>query len=221
MTALIVVLAIALFLILLLSVNIRIRLLYSGELVGVLRVLFFKFRLFPEKAPKKSLTVKQLRRLEKKEEKKKQKKAAKKKKKGNSTTEKNVKKEKKKRTFSDIRELISEISEIALHFVKRFFPKLHVDIHKLNLTVATNDAAKTALTYGAVCQSVSYLIALLEENSKLKIKPRAIDVNTDYTKEKFDADIDIELYLRLGNIISLGFSTLTKYIKQQAKKGGK
>ena len=55
------------------------------------------------------------------------------------------------------------------------------------------------------------------------VKPfvaRAINVNTDYTTDKFNAEVDIELYLTIANILSLGSSTLIRYLKQQMKKGG-
>ena len=65
-----------------------------------------------------------------------------------------------------------------LWIVKRFkFRKF-----KLDLTVATDDAANTAVRYGEVCAAAYPVLSLL--HSVLDIKPKEINISADFDKTK-------------------------------------
>ncbi|MCL2518792.1 MAG: DUF2953 domain-containing protein, partial [Oscillospiraceae bacterium] len=82
--------------------------------------------------------------------------------------------------------------------------------------VATDDAAKTALLYGAVSQSVVYLLEIIQKNVK-KVKKGRILVVSDFTGTDFDARINITFKLRVWQILSLALKTAFTYIKSKSK----
>ncbi|MCL2518846.1 MAG: hypothetical protein FWF15_09820, partial [Oscillospiraceae bacterium] len=136
-------LGILLFLISLFFLWVKVRIIYNETLKVTVGVLFFNFKLIPAK--------------EKKE---------KKPKKGKEITLEKVVEEKKEEVKPNILELISLIKNIITKITEQFNKHLNVSIKELHIKVATDDAAKTALLYGAVSQSVVYLLEIIQKNVK-------------------------------------------------------
>ena len=175
---------------------------YSDDFLVVLKILFIKIQLFPKKTKKTPtrLTKKQLLRLEKKKAKKAAKKAGKKSKKQgggeNSDGEKSNKKSKK----LGIVENLTVIKDIFASVAPKLAKYLKITLAKIYIAVATGDAAKTAITYGVVSQSVAYLVEALDQNANLKGKPD-VSVTVDYLAEKTCADLEIKLSLRVWQVL--------------------
>ena len=105
------------------------------------------------------------------------------------------------------------ILAIVKVFFGRFGHHLHIDLTRLRLTVATGDAAKTAILYGAVCQSLAYLLALLDRITHLRAPSPDVDVTADFLGEKSSADVKIVLSLRLGGALSILVSVAVAFLK--------
>lgn len=111
---------------------------------------------------------------------------------------------KRKRRLSDINALLRYITRVAAALLKKFGEYLRVDIKRFVITVATGDAAQTAILYGAVSQGASYLFALLESTLKLKYCRNAMTgIEAEFTAENWNADIDITLKLRGWQALAL------------------
>ena len=82
--------------------------------------------------------------------------------------------------------------------------KLHAA--KLHIRVATEDAATTAILYGVVCQSLSYLLALLDRVAKVKAKEPDVQVFADFEGDRSSADVKIVLSLRTMDILLAALS---------------
>ena len=171
---------------------------YSDDFLVVLKLLFIKIQLFPkkEKKPPTRLTKKQLLRLEKKKAKKAAKKAGKKSKKQGGDGEKLDK----KRGKPGVIETLTLIKDIFASVAPKLSKYLKVTLAKIYIAVATGDAAKTALLYGVVSQSVAYFIEALDVNANLKGEPDVV-VTTDYLAEKTYADLEIKLSLRVWQVL--------------------
>ena len=180
---------------------------YSDDFLVVLKILFVKIQLFPkkEKKPPTRLTKKQLLRLEKKKAKKAAKKAGKKSKKQGGDGEKSDK----KRGKPGVIETLTLIKDIFASVAPKLSKYLKVTLAKIYIAVATGDAAKTALLYGVVSQSVAYLIEALDVNANLKGEPDVV-VTTDYLAEKTYADLEIKLSLRVWQVLYILLPALIK-----------
>ena len=90
---------------------------------------------------------------------------------------------------------------------------LHLHTARLYIAVATGDAASTAILCGAVSQSLSYLLALLDRVTRLCSKPREVAVFPDYLSEKSRADVKLVFFLRVGGAFALLFSFALAFLR--------
>ena len=218
-TPLIVIGAVLLFFVLLFSLRIRITVAYREEVSLTLGFLCFRLRLLPRKkgvkwrrySPKKAERIarkkqeKEARKAAKKEKKKAAKKAKK-------AAEKALPPEKKKRKAT-VAENIGLVRALVAALFRKTRKHLRLHAARLHLRVATGDAATTAVLYGVVCQSLSYLLALLDRITKLKAAPPSVSVCADYLAEKTHADIQITLSLRLWGALAAACSVAFAFIK--------
>ena len=88
---------------------------------------------------------------------------------------------------------------------------------KLHIRVATGDAAETAILYGVVCQSLSYLLALLDRVAKVKAKEPDVQVIADFEGERPSTDVKIVLSLKPIDVI-LAALALARADKEEDRK---
>ena len=232
MTFLNVTVAIVLFFTLLFAIPIRITIDYSDQVRAHMSIAhLIRIVLHPKKKKKvrlsdyteKKIAKRERKRLAKeaKAKEKKKRKAADKKqrkldKKARKDAEKSgaIKKDEKPSILDNVR-LITSIVEV---FLKKFFRHLRIKVARLNITVATEDAAKTAILYGAVSQAVSYLIAVLDAKTNLKQKKNAqFSVNADFCATKSTADVCLSFSIRVGQVLLIGLAVLFRFIKHKLK----
>lgn len=196
---------------------------YRDEVSITLQVLFIKIKLLPKKKKRvnyKKFTPKKLRRLlakkHKKELKKWNKSQAKKLKKAQKKqklkeAEQKGGKVQNKRSLSESIGLIKALLEVI---PARLLHHLTVKLARLNIVVASNDAAKTALMYGAVSQTVAYIVAFLDQMTHLKYAPEPeVSVSADFLAEKPTADIKLSISLRVWHLFDLLILAVKEYVK--------
>ena len=245
MTGLVVFACVMLFLVLLLSIKARIILEYRDEVTLTVRIMgLFSLRILPkqEKKPKgpHSMSRRKAQRIKRKLEKKAAKKAAKKRKKQLEKEAKKAEKEQEKRegkpkkslTVPDVLDLIHLVAAVLKTLVGTFFKHLRVRVARLRITVATGDAATTAIGYGAITQALEVLYPYLEQIPTFRFPELSdIDVGIDYLKDSPEVDLRMEFTLRLWHVFAVLFRTigtalwrgirfLFGYMKRQDDRGG-
>lgn len=229
MTGLIVTLSILLFFWLVGMISANLVLIYDETLSLYLRVLFLKFKITPREKKKPSLrkyTLKRYRRSLEKEAAKRKKKETrldKKKAKKRSDEKKKVadteSKEKPKKSVKDIIELVGLISAALSGLIKSFGKHLKIKTVRLNITVATGDAAKTAVVYGTVCQSVAYIMELLYNLTGFTVKRNGeVTVIPNFTAESSTLDLKFVFKLRVWHVFAMVFSAGLAFLKKKLKK---
>lgn len=216
---LIVIGAIVLFLILLFALRVRIAIVYKDDVSLTAQILCFKIRLFPRKkkvnykhySPKKAerIAAKKAR----KEAKKAKKKAAKKAKR---EAQHALPPEKRKK--ATLPEKITLVRALATVLIRKTGKHLRLRAAKLHLRVATGDAAKTAILYGAVCQTLSYLLALLDRVTRLKAAEPDVAVTADYLSEKSEADVHLIFSLRVIGALAILFSVIFAFLRTKGEQ---
>lgn len=107
-----------------------------------------------------------------------------------------------------ITDIIRIIKNILNDFFKNHAQHLSVRAVRLNISVATSDAANTAILYGVVSQGIAYIFELLNNINDLKpIKKTAVNIYPDYTSEQSSADIKFVFSLPLKSAISIIFNS--------------
>ena len=103
--------------------------------------------------------------------------------------------------------------------VKRFYKTLRIDVKKLDLIIATGDAAKTAQTYGIACAAVADVLELLGQTMHLSYaKNASVTVTPDFVLDKTVMDINITFSFRVRHILALPFGAVADFIKVLIQK---
>ena len=96
--------------------------------------------------------------------------------------------------------------------IKRFkFKKF-----KLEIIVASDDAANTALEYGGVCSAVYPIVSLLESNINLSLK--SINISADFNKIKPEIKTSASVTTRLIFWIVALMAVFNEYLKLKRKE---
>lgn len=191
------------------TVNIRYD---KNGLYAAVRYLFVKYRFYPEKPPKQKMTVKDLKRKRKKLHKKGAKIGEKKK-------SKKASGKKRTKSFDDILSLVKEISGIVFDILGKGVKYARIYIRNLDITVSTEDAAKTALAHTAVCNVINSMIKRIE-NAGWRIKYGNMECRCDYLSGKFSCETDIVIRVKVWHLIYTLLSSLIKYFKLTNINGG-
>ena len=221
MTALIIILSILLFLILLMSIRIRITIEYNESLTVHARIMhIFRIPITPSKERKVKLsdyTNKAISKRDQLEQEKAHRKELKKKQKKQQKLEKKKRRKEhpeeaaQERTLSENLSLIIDIVKVLF---KRFFKHLRIDLSRIHISIAGEDAAQTAILYGIVCQSVAYLLEIMK-NFKTVSTPDFSDISVtpNWIGEKTTVDIKLSFSLRVGHIFDLVFRVVGRAIR--------
>ena len=229
-------LCIVLVILLLLFGRVRIRITSKGGLRAVASILGIPVRVFPEedklekparpvrcRNPKKALKrelrrqEKQQRAIEKARRKKERMQAKRRRKKTRQS--KGVAK---KLPAHPLVEMLSDLTGLIKKIYKVARKGLKFHIKKLHIYVATDDAAKTAVIYGVVTQSVSYLMHFIDTHlTNIRRDEGDLKVEADYHSQTPRADIDIVCSVRLYKILTSGVLNDADLIPKQKKAAPK
>ena len=116
-----------------------------------------------------------------------------------------------------LRDELRLLRSLLASTVRRRTRWLKLRAAKLHVRVATGDAADTAILYGVVCQSLSYLLALLERVAKVKAKEPDVQVIADFEGERPSVDAKIVLSLKVIDIL-LAALALARADKEEDRK---
>ena len=141
---------------------------------------------------------------------------------------KRQKTEKAKRARPDLRKTVAVIKDTVIELLRKFKKYIRVEKYSLKILVATPDAAKTALLYGAVSATAGVtLAAVVSHKNKTRKKENIISkVESDFIGEEFEVAVDIILSIRVWQALSaavtggMGLLELKKENKSEANKNG-
>ena len=228
---------IVLFFVFLFTVHAYITIEMVDDMALTVRILGIPIKILPKK-PKtynpKHYTLKKIRKRDAKAAKKAAKKAAAKQKKKDeqakekadkkaelakmSKEERRALKEEKKASRPALTDLIPLVCKTLGLFFSRFFGKLHIKVAKLHVRVGAADAMQAAVIYGAVNQSVQYLVEFLRKISHVDgLKKADIRVEPDFLSEKIEFEFKLTVRVSLGNVLGAllkaGWKFLVGFVK--------
>lgn len=200
MIALYIILGIILLICLILLLRVRLIINFDKDLKVYLRLLFFKFNLYPEIS---KFSFKKHKR--------------KKKSKSPASEESVNKGEMPKKEDSIIKKLWT-IRSVLLHTIERFLGKVHFKFVRLHVVIGCENAASTALLYGAATQGVAYLIEILDNISNVDISKNSdVTVTSDFVSQKSSLNGKIVLYISVSHILYVLLHFLKNFIKSKMK----
>ena len=208
---LIVLCAVLLFVAFLLSLRIRLTVRASDIVTLDLKILFLRIRLYPKKKKinPRDYSPKRMERAKKKAAKRAEKKA------------KKAQKHQKEHTPSEpgvrltLRDKIALVRALCATLIRRTHKHLRLHAARLHVHVATGDPATTAIAYGAVSQSVSYLLAALDQVTHLKALPPDVNVYADFLEEKSRIEANVTFSIRVWGAIATAIPVLLTYTNKK------
>ncbi|MBR5314697.1 MAG: DUF2953 domain-containing protein [Clostridia bacterium] len=192
---------------LILFIKVRLCLIYEDDLQVSVKVLLFNVPLYPQKEKKPKPSDYSLKKLQKQQNKLSQK--SKQKKKPADTKKENDK-------ATKIKDAIGLIRIILENVMQPFGRYLKIEIVKIHVKIASEDAAKTAFLYGIASQSIAYIIELLSNITNVDVKKKnSINVIPDFLDTTPEAKINITLGLRGWHAFVLAVKFFMGYSKSK------
>lgn len=99
----------------------------------------------------------------------------------------------------------------ALVKIKKQLKKITVKRLTVDISIASDNAAKTAVEYGAVCAAVYPLLSFLESTADIGIKQ--INVSSDFNSQKPHFSFSAVVRLRIIYLIIAAFAAFYEYNK--------
>ena len=218
MIALIIIGIIFALLALLLSLRVTVTLSYAEEIALSVKALGIRFRILPKKQRRgaRSMSARRAEKIRRKRAKKAEKKAESARQKRRERAEKKTKK--KKKSVHEILSLLRLITDLLKTVLGKFFHHIRIDLKRLRITVATSDAATTAVAYGAVTGTVSALLPLIESAKHFSLpKEGDLDVQADFLSETPSLDLHISVSLRVWHALDIALGALLSLVKHKLK----
>ena len=225
MKAVIIVLGILLGLILLLGAAIifgkaKVRIICQGKIRVIVSVLGIRFTVFSDQPKKKKKRL--LHRCDNPD------KVLKKELKRQERAHKKKLKKKKQKVIKKINQYkggqpdpnLVENLQMILALVKKLYSvtkdTIKIKVRRMHLRIGSSDAAKTAVTYGVVVQSASYLLEWIETHfTHIKRKPGAMTIEPNYLSETTTSDIDIIFSIRLRKAVSIALNMYSAFKEER------
>ena len=207
--------------------KISVRVGFDADLALTLGVGIFRIRILPGREKELRLGDYKIKKFRKNNEKAElaeaaasEKKAAKKANAKDKKTTKKVEEARREQTGAekperDIIGLVRKLLGVVKVFFSRFGHHLHIEVRRLVIIIATGDAAKTAVLYGAACGGVQCIMELLYNCMHLKLPKSAdIRVEPDFLGEKIVAEADITFSFRVWNFFDMLFRAGFAFLKK-------
>ena len=116
---------------------------------------------------------------------------------------------------------LKENLEMILALLKKLYSltagRLHIRVRKMQIEVGSDDAASTAILYGVILQSASYVLNFIETCfNHIDRRDGEMQITPNYTSGHCSADIDIACSIKLRRAIKLAVGMLLSYNKEKA-----
>ena len=125
---------------------------------------------------------------------------------------------KKKKTASDIVALVRMLLNVVAALFRKLGRNFKIRVHAYEICVASEDAAKTAVMYGAVKTLSETLFLRLEDSINFKIVKNApVGIYVDFLEEKFKANVKIDFSISIAGVFGILFAAIFEFIRSFIK----
>ena len=106
---------------------------------------------------------------------------------------------------------IMDLIHLGLSAMGQFRRVLRVDRFLLDCAIATGDAAKTAMAYGAAAAGVGIFLPLLEEN--LRVRKKDIQVICDFEGTESQIFLEVQVSALVFQLLIIGIKVLRGFLR--------
>ncbi len=94
--------------------------------------------------------------------------------------------------------------------------KLVISKLNLQLAVATDDAAKTAITFGVLSAAAGMLMGFIKFN--FNVKSDRVNIYPDFSRETYLFSFDATLYIRILDVIIIAIAVFGGHLKRRVQE---
>lgn len=191
---------------------------YDGTLSIYVRYLFIKYVFYPEDESVRlsDYTPRKIRKKRKKAREKRRLEARLSAEQRELLRQKEAEEAKKKEEDEDTLKKVIRYLRLFLYVMRNTYRRIRV--RKFRVTVATDDAARTAILYGVTSQAVAYLLAITQTYIEYKVDEGAVDVIADFSVSRPSADIHFTFYSTPLHLLLLALRSVMKSAKADAQE---
>lgn len=110
--------------------------------------------------------------------------------------------------FGAVKKLLGLFSEMLKH-IKKQLKRIKFKNIKVDITVSGDDAADTAIKYGAVCSGVYPVLSFIDSFSTVEFKK--IDIRSDFAENKKEFEFSFKIKLQIIYLLIAIFKIYTDY----------
>lgn len=114
---------------------------------------------------------------------------------------------------------LKDVIGIGFKMLGKVLRTIRVDRLNAEVTIASDDAFKTAMMFGATAAGCGILIPPIENN--FNIKKKSINVNADFDAKETLVSFDAKVSVAIWQILLLGVTFVWRYVKLKNTKEGK
>ncbi|MBQ7897407.1 MAG: DUF2953 domain-containing protein [Clostridia bacterium] len=129
-----------------------------------------------------------------------------------------LKKKHKKKSFSDIIETLAEVVDLVKAIFKELLRYARLKVCYLDMKLATEDAANTALLYGAVSSAVYAAVEFLDNFITLKKSYKKIAVYPDFAGTETKVNFKIVISIKPIHVLLAAMHVLPVLAEKQKGK---
>ncbi len=128
-----------------------------------------------------------------------------------------IKKQRKKKSPSDIVDLVSYITDLIKAILGQFCKYAKLKLCRVKISIATEDAAETALIYGAASSALYTALEFFDSFITIKKNYKNIGIAPDFSSEECRIDLKVILKVKIIHLL-LAFIGISPVLAS-AKKG--
>lgn len=128
--------------------------------------------------------------------------------------------QKKKRSLSELLDFIGFLAKLLKEVLQEFFSRLKIRVRKLKIVVAHEEPDRTAMLYGLVCPAVYQLCEIVNHFTRSDIDYNNVFVHSDFSSDKFRAELDLRLSIRIIDLLATGAKALAAFQLLKSNAGG-
>ena len=109
----------------------------------------------------------------------------------------------------DIPKMLEMVRDVLGAIFVKLWRYFRVRVKNFYITVASDDAAKTAMMYGVICGYGDAILTILEKALDFKIEKGAkVGADCDYTTEEMKIDMEIDISISVGGVFRFLFGII-------------
>ena len=109
----------------------------------------------------------------------------------------------------DILKMLEMLRNVLGAIFLKLWRYFRVRVKNFHITVASEDAAMTAMMYGAVCGYGDAILTILEKALDFKIEKGArVGADCDYLSDEMKMDIEVDISISIGNVFRFLFGII-------------